>query len=224
VDLNAYNRIVLFGGSFDPPHKAHIELPKLAAAAIHADLVAYIPTCLSPHKQDRPPTDTQHRLNMLQIALKGQSWATIVTVEVEQELNETSQSVLSSRERQPSYTVDTVKYLRDRIDDHVELRLLIGADQLRAFDQWKDPRRIAAMAQPLVMLRPPDTVDSLKTHWPRAFADVLPGQPEDFIVELPKMEVSSTLIRQRVEQGKPLTDLVHSDVERYIIEHDLYQS
>ena len=68
-DLTGYQRILLFGGSFDPPHHAHIALPKQAAKAIGADLIAYIPAGRAPHKLDREQTDPQHRLAMLRLAL-----------------------------------------------------------------------------------------------------------------------------------------------------------
>ena len=67
-DLTRYNTILLFGGSFDPPHWAHTALPRLVAEHIGADVVAYLPAGRAPHKLDREQTDPQHRLAMLRLA------------------------------------------------------------------------------------------------------------------------------------------------------------
>ncbi len=209
-DLTGYRRILLFGGSFDPPHRAHIDLPQQAARAIGADLIAYIPAGRAPHKLDREQTEPRHRLAMLRLALEHQHGpipAVILTDEIERGPD------------QPSYTVDTLASLRQRIGDNTELRLLIGADQLRIFDQWREPERIVGLAEPVVMVRPPDTRESLL----EAFSLTERETWADRLVEVEAIDLSSTRIRDAIASKGPVDGLLVPDLEQYIREHRLYQ-
>jgi len=209
-DLHGYKRILLFGGSFDPPHRAHVHLPQQAARAIRADLIAYIPAGRAPHKLDQQQTDPRHRLAMLRLALAddpGPIPTTILTDEIDRGPDA------------PSYTVDTLESLAQRVDRGATLRLLIGADQLRIFDQWRQPGRIIELAEPLVMVRPPDTRSSLLEDLP---ADEH-GAWADRLIEIDAMDVSSTAVRERVGGDRPIDDAVCDAVAGYIREHGLYQ-
>ncbi|HEX7010263.1 MAG TPA: nicotinate (nicotinamide) nucleotide adenylyltransferase, partial [Phycisphaeraceae bacterium] len=156
TDLRDAQRLIVFGGSFDPPHLAHVALPELVRQKIGADLVAYVPAGRAPHKLDQPQTPAHHRLAMLRLALADSPRCVILTDEIER----ASQGL-------PSYTVDTLEALRGRLGPNVRMWLLIGADQWRIFSQWKSPRRIMELAQPLVMIRPPDTAESLSASLPQ---------------------------------------------------------
>lgn len=209
--LTGHQRVLLFGGSFDPPHRAHVELPQQVARAIDADLIAYIPAGRAPHKLDRVQTDPQHRLAMLRLALADQPNTVVLTDE------------LDRAPGQPSYTVDTLAAIRKRIDSATELRLLIGADQVRIFDQWREPERVIALAQPVVMVRPPDTraslLDSLPTDQRAAW--------EQRLVYVDAMHISSTQVREQINAGM-CTDasadtMIAPEVARYIASNGLYR-
>ncbi len=209
-DLTGYQRILVFGGSFDPPHRAHVQLPQQVARAIGADLIAYIPAGRAPHKLDREQTDPQHRLAMLRLALADQPGlvpAMVLTDELDRGAD------------QPSFTVDTLELLRQRIDAATQLRLLIGADQLRIFDQWRQPKRIIELAEPAVMVRPPDTRASLLASLPADQRDAWAHR----LVDVDAMEISSTDLRMRVAQGELIDAWVSPSVARYIERHKLYQ-
>ena len=75
--------VLLFGGTFDPPHQAHTSLPLAAAEAIGAGRVVFIPANINPQKTDTPPTSVEHRIGMLEAALEGTPNATISRIEVE---------------------------------------------------------------------------------------------------------------------------------------------
>ncbi len=199
--------ILLFGGSFDPPHNAHIMLPRLAMDKIGADRVAYLPTSISPFKTDTPPAPAAHRLAMLRCTLQDQPWATIFTDELD---------IAGDR---PAYTIDTLEHIRARLGEAADLRLLIGADQVRSFHEWREAQRVRQLAPPVVMLRPPDNRD-------RLLASFIDGAARRFweerIVELPAMDISSTLVRDHVAAGRPIAHLVPAEVEAYIRKHHLY--
>jgi len=209
-DLTQYPTILVFGGSFDPPHWAHIELPRQVRRQIGADVIAYIPAAQSPHKLDRAPTPPADRLAMLRAALSEAEAeeAVILTDELDR-----------AEAGEPSYTVDTLAALRERAAPGASLRLLIGADQVLSFDQWREPARIVELAEPVVMLRPPETAESL-------LANLAPSQREpwrDRLVEVTPMDVSATEVRRRVAAGEPISNLVPPAVARHIHERGLYR-
>lgn len=211
-NLAGYRTILLFGGSFDPPHHAHIALPQQAAKAIGADVIAYIPAGRAPHKLDKVQTASQHRLAMLRLALADADAhngvpSTVLTDEIDRgpEL--------------PSYTVATLEALSKRIAPGTKLRLLIGADQLRIFDTWRDYERIIALAEPVVMVRPPDTKASLLG----SLSETQRAEWADRLIEIDVMDVSSTQVRSRIASGQSTDDLICAAVAKYIAAQRLYQ-
>ncbi|MBL4702820.1 MAG: nicotinate (nicotinamide) nucleotide adenylyltransferase [Phycisphaeraceae bacterium] len=193
--------VLLFGGSFDPPHRGHILLPIQAQAAINADHLAYIPVANQPHKKKQTPAS--HRLAMLKIALTDQPNSHILELELQR--------------KGPSYTVETLRQLKTVWGNSVTLRLLIGADQLANFDHWKDWQQILTLAQPLVMQRQGQMPLTLpagfnQTDW------------EKKIVQVDRMDISSTDLRSKLSQGKSIdASLIDPKVMQYIREHALYQ-
>ncbi|MEM9415915.1 MAG: nicotinate (nicotinamide) nucleotide adenylyltransferase, partial [Planctomycetota bacterium] len=215
-DLTGYNSILIFGGSFDPPHVAHTLLPRWVAHELDIEAVAFIPAGRAPHKLDRDQTDPQHRLAMLRLALADESdavaglpEAVVLTDEIDRTPGE------------PSYTVDTLARLHERIGEGVSLRLLFGGDQLRIFDQWREPDRVVALAEPVVMVRPPETSASLLGALPD---DAARATWEPRLIEVPRIDLSSTDIRERIAQGKDTEGLVAPAVAAYIQEHGLYRT
>ena len=128
-------QILLYGGSFGPPHLAHVLLPKQIMEQIGFTKVLYIPAAQSPLKEAQPAS-SHHRLAMLKLALQSCSWASISTIELER--------------GHTSYTIDTIEKLQN---DKDEMRLLIGADQWDQFEQWHRFKDIAALVPPIVVPR-----------------------------------------------------------------------
>jgi nicotinate-nucleotide adenylyltransferase len=210
--VSSLQTILLYGGSFDPPHVAHLILPMLAMEAVGAGVVTYIPAGQAPHKQGHPYTPAEHRLAMLRLALEGVAHARIHTDEIDRG---------RAPGAGPSYTVETLERLRGELGDSTKLRLLIGADMLRMFDTWRQPARIVELAEPVVMLRPPETVESLLAALPRGF-DPAAWKPR-LLEGLPLLDLSATAIRRRIAQGRPISGMVTPAVERYIAERGLYR-
>lgn len=113
-------RIILFGGSFDPIHKGHLEIASAALKQRNADALWFIPTQMSPFKENS--TDYHHRFRMIELAVRGKSRMYVSDVEAH----------LPS----PSYTIDTVKALKDKYP-HYHFEWLIGSDQLERLNEWK---------------------------------------------------------------------------------------
>ena len=211
VELSGCSRVVLYGGSFDPPHVGHMRLSLLAGRRVDADVVAYLPTGRNPTKSTHGKAPAHHRLAMLRLALAGINRVVVLTHEI--------QPAIDLHDHRPNYTVQTLKHLRRQLGDGVDLRLLMGGDNMRQFYQWRDPEGILRLVQPLVMVRPPDTRQDLLDSLPINVDRMAWGK---WFVDLPPMDVSSSQIRRRIAQGRPITGLVRHSVEAYIHQHRLY--
>ena len=208
MQLRDCDNVLVFGGTFDPPHHGHVALPMMAAEAIGADAVAYVPARVSPFKQTTSNSGAHHRLAMLRLAVANRPRAHVLTDELDQE-----------NHGEPSYTVDTLRRLRERLGDGPTFRLLIGADQVRRFDHWKEPETVIKLAEPVVMLRPPDTVATLLS----SIDDTVERDRwRERIVKLPRLEISSTDLRQRMAEDRSVTGLLPRAVEDYARRHGLY--
>ena len=220
LDLSGFRKLLIYGGSFDPPHVGHVALPGAVARRVGADVVVYVPAGRAPHKLERRQTDAAERLAMLRIALaEAEAEAGVGVAGGEgQEVPRVATRVLEDEVRRagdgrPSYTVDTLSRLRPRLGAGAEMRLLIGMDQVSIFESWKDWRRVVELAEPLVMRRPGEAeAASLSAAW-RAR-----------VVEVPTMAVSSSEVRRRVAAGESLKGLVSRGVARYIEERGLYRA
>ena len=170
-------KILLYGGTFDPPHISHTQLPFAALRELDFDQVLYVPAFQSPLKSS-PHSSTAHRLGMLQLALADCKWAEISTIELDR--------------GGTSYTIDTIESLQRNGD---EIRLLIGADQWAQFQQWHRWEDIIRLANPAIMPRvgfdsvdckddrilPIDTLPCVSTEI-RSFISA--GKPIDSLVTL----------------------------------------
>lgn len=204
-DWTDWRHILLFGGSFDPPHRAHVKLPELARQAVGADGVLYVPAARPPHKLEVKQTPAEHRLAMLRLALHDAPHAAISTIELDR-----------AGDGEPSYTINTLEALMRQCPG-AKFQLLIGADQAAIFDRWRRYADLERLAKPLVMVRPPDTVESVLARLSEAQRDR--WRPR--VLALPQMDVSSTAIRASLANTQ--AD-VAPQVARYISEHGLYAS
>jgi nicotinate-nucleotide adenylyltransferase len=201
-------RILVFGGTFDPPHLAHSVLPPMVAKTLHCDRILYVPAALNPLKADAPPTDEQHRLAMLKLAIADVPNAAIDTLELDRP--------------GPSYMVDTLATLRQRFGSDAEMRLLIGADQAVQFHRWRDWQRIIKLAVPAVMLRPPLREEAFVAALAENFSPEQVQQWRQWTIPLPMYDISSTEIRRRLRDGGEMSDILSPAVADYIREHRLY--
>lgn len=212
--------LLVFGGTFDPPHRAHVELPIAARDATGADWLLYVPAGRSPHKRENPVATDEQRIAMLRAALDGIERVSISTVECEGDIE-------GGAHRPPSYTVDTLGRLSG-LTDGSQLRLLIGADQAVSFHRWREPKRIIELAEPLVMLRAPlddraTLLGELRERWTAPEAKAWAAR----IVEVPTIDVSATRVRALLRDGAlddpALEHALAPPVLDFIRTHHLYE-
>lgn len=208
MNLAHCHSLLVFGGSFDPPHFGHVQLPQYVREKLGMEMIAYVPAGRAPHKLDQHQTDSPHRLAMLRLALADQPHTLILTDEIDR-----------ADDGRPSYTIDTLESLQTRLPRGATMRLLIGVDQLLIFDQWKDADRIIELAEPIVMLRAPHTRDSVLTQLPKKDRARWSAR----LIDIPIIDLSSTDIRKRVKEHQPIDHLVPPAVADYIQSHRLYQ-
>jgi nicotinate-nucleotide adenylyltransferase len=201
-------RIGVFGGTFDPVHLGHLILAEHCREQARLDQVWFIPAARPPHKQDQPLTPFTHRVEMLNLAIAGQTAFRV------DELEKTRPG--------PSYTADTLNELRRQHAD-IDPQLILGSDCLPDLAHWHDPARIVELAGLLLVPRPGWPL------WPleqlRA-ALVLPQHAvlHHQVIHLPQIGISSRDLRHRVVQGRSIRYLVPRAVECYIECHRLYLS
>ncbi|MCH2161645.1 MAG: nicotinate (nicotinamide) nucleotide adenylyltransferase [Phycisphaerales bacterium] len=206
-------QVLIFGGSFDPPYLAHVNMPFEVAFRLGCNRVIFVPARINPLKTDTPPSDSHHRLEMLRQALADGPPATISRCEVERE--------------GPSYMVDTLTDLRSELrtpDGRApKLRLLLGSDQVLTFDRWHEWRRILDLATPAVVLRPPLNRIQFSRQVSGCFDAALARQWTSWVVDLPQSEANSSDIRDRIARGEDTSDTLDPQVRAYADAHGLYR-
>ena len=197
-------RIGVFGGAFDPPHKAHVALAQAAVAHLELDTLHIIPTGRAWHKA-RNLSPAPDRLAMTQLAFKGLPHLLVD----DRELNRVG----------PTFTIDTLEALQLE-NPQAQLYLIMGADQFAAFRQWHRWEAILKLA--IICI-----ADRAQFIWAGDQFDAYNEQKSRFLMlPLPLMAVSATQIRQLLADGKAglpgINDLVPEAVARYIALHQLY--
>lgn len=202
MNLDGARRIGVFGGTFDPVHNGHLHIARSIREALALDRILWVPAGRPPHKSGQIVSSDRDRLAMLELALEGSLDDDISRVEIER--------------AGPSYTVDTLAFLSDRLKP-ATLVFLMGEDSLRDLPTWHDPERIVQLAEIAVAGRPGVDVDLESVY-----ASLPSARGRITVVPARELTVSSSEIRNRVAAGLPLSDLAPEAVAEYIQAHELY--
>lgn len=192
------SRIGVFGGTFDPPHNAHLALARAALAALRLDELRWIPAG-QPWQKARTITPAAHREAMVRAAIAAEPRFVLDRIEIER--------------AGPSYTLDTVQALH-AARPQAQLFLVIGADQYAGLHTWRDWQVLLGLVT-LAVANRPGAVPPVNAEVLRFPHRVLP---------LPMLDISATDIRARAARGLPVDELVPAEVARYIDSHALYRS
>lgn len=190
----------IMGGTFNPPHNAHLLIAELAREQYGLDRVIFMTGGNPPHKNG--VADAKHRFNMTRLAIKGNGAFVDDSFEIDR--------------KEKSYTVHTLEYLKEKYPSD-ELFFIIGEDSLRDLAKWYKPEKILEMCTLLVF--PRKSRESLKSEIEKAVTvftgKILP-------IDAPVIEISSTDIRERIKSGKTVKYMLPDSVIKYIKEHNLY--
>jgi nicotinate-nucleotide adenylyltransferase len=214
--LDKKRKIGIFGGTFDPVHKGHLAVARGVLNRYRLDEIFFIPAPYPPHKQ-QPLTDFSHRVAMLESVLADEPGISISLVETER---------LS-----PSYTIDTLLELRDRIGDH-RFFLIIGADSFIEMHLWQRYEDLFRLADIVVAARPGIDLETLGVQV-ESFPGDFQYDPEKetwfrgdgfhiYYFSAIHMAMSSSAIRRRLIQGEDVSTLLPPAVAEYIRRNNLY--
>ena len=200
-------KIILFGGTFDPVHLGHTKVASAALEYICAEQIIFIPARRSPLKGAMPRANDIDRLEMLRFAASGRDNFKVS----DYELNKSA----------PSYTLDSVRHFKSFYGEKYLLYWLVGADSLNDLVYWHGITELIDECNLAMMYRADfDTPDFTKFEqiWGRERVDKLQRN----IIPTPLINISSTIVRKKIESGEDVTQLLDNKVLNYIVNHNLY--
>lgn len=191
------NRIGILGGTFDPVHGAHLELAELALEQHDLDFVLFVPAGQPVRKLGMTQATAEQRLHMLRLACADNPDFKVSSFEIDRP--------------QVSYTIDTLKALKEEYGDNTQLFLILGEDNAVDIATWRDSDEIAKLVTVLYAKRP------------GAFK--APDPPRGFTfysIEMPQRDLSSSQVKQLLQAGEEADAQVPESVLQYIKEQGLY--
>jgi nicotinate-nucleotide adenylyltransferase len=206
-------RLGLFGGTFDPVHRGHLDVARAARRALGLDVLWWLPAPAPPHRTE-PRVSVYHRFAMVALAIQDEGGMIVSDIEM--------------NEPGPTYTSDTLARLAAGGWRPGSLFFVTGADAFRDIGQWRNYPRLLDAAHFVVVSRPGAPASALSDHLPalagRMVSDAREARDEPRIVLLdaPTAAVSSTEVRRAAASGADLRPLVPVSVATYIDRHRLY--
>lgn len=226
VQTASQKRLGLFGGSFNPIHTGHLAIARDVLTRMNLSRILFIPTGDPPHKYNRPLAPALARLEMVRLAIADTSEFDVSAIEIDR--------------TGKSYSIDTVRKIREQYGQPVQLFFIIGLDAFLEFPTWRAPEEILKLCHIVVVPRPGRLFQSLAAIplFQHLDAESL-GQLDAGIIDrldiavpqavgitclsIPPCPISASEIRRRIRNGRPLANMLSPSVESYIIQHNLYQ-
>jgi nicotinate-nucleotide adenylyltransferase len=195
-------RIGILGGTFNPPHLGHLICGVESYRQLGLDRVMLIPARIPPHKAVEDEPGAEHRLELCRLAVRGDERFEVSDLEI--------------RREGPSYTVDTLEELHSSAPDH-ELFLIVGGDIAAGLPNWHRPEQVLSLATLAVAERR----GTSRAAVDEALSTLRGGERTCFF-RMPRIAISSTMLRERARCGDSIRYYVPDAVERYIDRHRLY--
>lgn len=197
-------RTGIYGGTFSPPHIGHIGAARAFSEQMQLDELLIIPAAIPPHKSVDYPDDPQKRLEMARIAFSGVKNAKISDMEIAR--------------GGKSYTVYTLRELKR---EGRELFLLCGTDMIVTLDAWFMPEEIFELCTPVGIRRENDAeqaalIEKKLSEYRERFGKEIP------FIDAPTVEISSSELRERIENGLPTDEYLTAEIREYIEKNRLY--
>lgn len=195
-------RLGIMGGTFDPPHMAHLIMAEQAVAEFRLDMAIFIPSGSPPHKDCASVTDAEHRYAMTLLATGNNPLFRVSRIEVDR--------------TGPSYSIDTIRQIRGIYGADTEIYFIIGADEALNITSWHEAESLPDIARFIVAPRPCFDLGSLRETLPQRFHSTLD------ILSMQPVYISSTELRSRVLNGESVRYLVPDPINDYIAKYRLY--
>jgi len=194
-------RLGVMGGTFDPIHHGHLLTAEEAAVQFGLDEVVFVPTGQPWMKERTDVSPAEDRYLMTVVATASNPRFSVSRVEIDRE--------------GPTYTVDTLRSIGYAAGD-AELFFVTGADAMLEIFQWKDPEEILSLAHFIAATRPGYDLTRFESEGPTR-------HPNVSVMNIPALAISSTDIRDRIHEGRPIRYLVPEGVKSYIEKAGLYR-
>lgn len=191
-------KIGLFGGTFDPIHNGHLKIAGIVQQKLGLDKVIFIPAGILPHKVQSQAT-AKDRLAMVKLSLCSKKKFTVHAYE--------------TNKKSPSYSIETVRYLKRKLGRRAEFFFIIGADAFGEIHTWRRWRELLKLCHFVVINRP-------------GYKIVLPNKSiaaNVLIMRIAGIPLAATVIRQKIAKNKSISKFVPKAVYSYIKKHNLYQ-
>jgi len=192
----------VLGSAFNPPHVGHLVLAQEAFAQLGLSEVVLMPTGRAPHKRIESDPGADVRLEMARLAVGGDDRLGVSELETDRD--------------EPSYSYRTLELLREQRPGE-ELVFVMGADAAVGLEEWRNPERILELARLGVAER-----QGVERSAVEAVLERLGGAGRAEFLDMPQVEVSSTMVRERVASGRPIRYLVPDAVAELIGDRGLY--
>jgi nicotinate-nucleotide adenylyltransferase len=197
-------RIGILGGSFNPPHLAHLVCASEAAAQLGLERVLLTPVALAPHKEAEQDPGPQERLELCRLAVAADERLGVCDLEV--------------RRGGSSYTVDTLRELHAQTPED-DLTFIVGGDIALGLPSWHEPEAVLELATLAVAEREGAVRADVAERLRASFPDAAPA----VFFDMPRLDISSSEIRRRVAEGRPIQYLVPDPVAERIARGRLYR-
>ncbi len=199
-------RIGILGGTFNPPHRGHVELARHALGELSLERVLLMPVHTPPHKPGGEDPGPGHRLQMCRLAVADEPGLSACALELER--------------AGPSYTADTLTEIKQR-DPEAELTFIVGADTARTLPSWHEPQAVLELAELAVAARAGTERAEVMSALEAAVAGSRVS-PRVRFLEMAPFEASSSAARGQIAAGESATGMLGDEVAAYIAAHGLY--
>jgi nicotinate-nucleotide adenylyltransferase len=203
--LERCTKIAILGGTFDPIHNGHLAIAEAVFQQFKPQKVLFIPTGDPPHKPDKPITAAAHRFQMVLQSICQTPAFDISRIELDR--------------KGKSYTIDTIKALKETLANDCEVYFVVGQDALQNMDTWKHIDKLTKMCQFIAVPRPGHDQQQFHTHI--AYMEKKYGATIHKL-ESHQLDISSTNIRKSLSREAPVSTLIPWEAEDYIRKNGLY--
>ena len=201
--------VAIMGGTFDPPHLAHVSPVEAAKNEFGLDVVWFVPALIPPHKLNRHRTDPFHRTAMLALALNPFPFFKISTVEL--------------LRGDISFTVNTVREFHTTLQSGDRLFFILGSDSFLELNTWYEPAELLGLCELIIISRGDAAGELLKNLEQLEKSLRLNLNNKVHFASCPHLPYSSTEIRRMIENGENVSTMLNPDVDAYIKKHSLYR-
>ncbi len=196
----------VLGGTFDPIHNGHLAVAEEVRRRLGLGEVIFVPAGKPQLRSNIPLSAAAHRVQMVSLVIADRPYCKLSLVEIER--------------AGPSYTVDTIKQLSTQLGPGDELYFILGWDNLAELPRWHKPRDLVKACSLVAVPRSGYALPDLET-----LKALVPGLAGSLILlSAPQVDISASLVRERVSQGLSVRQLVPGTVADYIREQGLYVS